>query len=119
MVYTANEKIAIAFSESPLGPFKNSIKTHYLSDFKEIDPFIFFDNGKFYLYRVRRVDKGNQIYVSELNENHSNNKRGWVWGSKDQRPVAALNTQGNMKLKGNIPGFNFTPKNDLQFYSFL
>ena len=75
MVYTANEKIAIAFSKSPLGPFKNSTKTHYLSDFKEIDPFIFFDNGKFYLYRVRRVEKGNQIYVSELNANLSIDKK--------------------------------------------
>lgn len=74
MVYAANEKIAFAFSKSPLGPFKNSSKTHYPSEFKEIDPFIFFDNGKFFLYRVRRVDKGNQIYVSELNENLSINK---------------------------------------------
>ena len=41
MVYAANEKIAFAFSKSPLGLFKNSSKTHYQSDFKEIDPFIF------------------------------------------------------------------------------
>ena len=71
MAYTANEKIAIASSKSPLGPFKNSSKTYFKSDFKEIDPYIFFDNGKIYLYRVRRIDKTNQIYVSELNKNLS------------------------------------------------
>ena len=32
--------------------------------------------------------------------NHSD--RGWVWGVYEQAPVAAINTLGNMKLKGNF-----------------
>ena len=42
MVYTANENIAIAFSDNPLGPFRNEFKSHYKSKIKQLDPFVFF-----------------------------------------------------------------------------
>jgi hypothetical protein len=32
----------------------------------------------------------------------SESNRGWVWGVHESTPIAALNTQGNMKLKGNM-----------------
>ncbi|GLB49591.1 glycoside hydrolase family 43 protein [Neptunitalea lumnitzerae] len=67
MAYTANEKIAIATSDSPLGPFINSgdaIDTNV----NQIDPYIFIDDdGKKYLYHVR-LDNGNKIYVAEMND---------------------------------------------------
>lgn len=69
MVYTANENLAIAFSHSPLGPFRNKFKNHYKSNNNQLDPFVFFDNGKGYLYHTRRVKEGNQIFVSELSDN--------------------------------------------------
>jgi len=66
MAYTANEQIAVAQSDSPLGPFKqNSIKP-ITSTGKQIDPYIFFDsNGKPYLYYVK-LQEGNRIFVSAM-----------------------------------------------------
>jgi len=64
MAYTANEYIAIAESDSPLGPFINN-GNRIPSDNKQIDPFVFFDNGKVYLYHVR-LDQGNRIFVAEM-----------------------------------------------------
>ncbi len=66
MAYTANENIAIASSDSPLGPFSNSGEA-LDAPIKQIDPFVFFDNGKIYLYHVR-LDEGNRIFVAEMNE---------------------------------------------------
>ncbi|TRZ42937.1 glycoside hydrolase family 43 protein [Robertkochia solimangrovi] len=67
MAYTANEKIALATSTSPLGPFTNS-GTPIDNTISQIDPFIFFDDdGKKYLYHVR-FENGNKIFVAELNE---------------------------------------------------
>lgn len=66
MVYTANENIAIATAKNPLGPFVNKMKHSYKSTNKQIDPFVFFDNGKVYMYHVRRVNEGSQIFVVEL-----------------------------------------------------
>ena len=64
MAYTANEQIAIAIADSPLGPFKNT-GTALQASVKQIDPFIFFENGKAYLYHVR-LQEGNRIFVAEL-----------------------------------------------------
>ena len=66
MAYTANENIAIATSDSPLGPFVNDKKA-LEAPVRQIDPFIFFDNGKPYLYHVRLQD-GNRIFVAQLTE---------------------------------------------------
>jgi beta-xylosidase len=71
MAYTANERIAIAKSNSPLGPFRQEIKEPLMSDFRQIDPFLFIDNdGKKYLYHVR-LDRGNHIYVAEMTDDFS------------------------------------------------
>ena len=68
MAYTANENIAIASSESPLGPFTNSSEQALEAPVKQIDPFIFIDDdGKKYLYHVR-LDKGNRIFVAEMTD---------------------------------------------------
>ncbi|MGY3052061.1 xylan 1,4-beta-xylosidase [Pedobacter sp. UYEF25] len=67
MAYVANEQIAIAESNSPLGPFSQHEKKPIAAPVKIIDPFIFFDKGKIYLYHVR-LDKGNRMYVAEMND---------------------------------------------------
>ena len=64
MAYTANEQIAIAESNSPLGPFTNTGNA-LPSDGKQIDPYVFFDNGKVYLYHVK-LNNGNRIFVAEM-----------------------------------------------------
>ncbi|MBC9797133.1 glycoside hydrolase family 43 protein [Sinomicrobium weinanense] len=64
MAYTANEHIAIATGDSPLGPFTNNMKA-LKAPVKQIDPFVFFDDGKIYLYHVRLQD-GNRIFVAEM-----------------------------------------------------
>lgn len=67
MAYTANEKIALATGNSPLGPFTNSGTS--IADTHQIDPFVFFDDdGKIYLYHVR-LTNGNRIFVAEMNSN--------------------------------------------------
>jgi beta-xylosidase len=69
MAYTANENIAIASANSPLGPFKNKGKA-LEATVKQIDPFVFFDDGKVYLYHVR-LTAGNRIFVAEMTEDLS------------------------------------------------
>jgi xylan 1,4-beta-xylosidase len=64
MAYTANEQIAIAVSDSPTGPFTNT-GNPLPSTGRQIDPFLFFDEGKIYLYHVR-LDQGNRIFVAEM-----------------------------------------------------
>lgn len=66
MAYVANEHIAIAQSDSPMGPFiaKNPLSFEQ----KNIDPFIFTDDdGKKYLFHVD-ISEGNRIFVAELND---------------------------------------------------
>lgn len=68
IAYTANEHIAMATADSPLGPFKNPSKEDLKAPVKQIDPFVFFDDdGKKYLYHVR-LTEGNRIFVAELND---------------------------------------------------
>lgn len=49
MAYTINEHIAIATSYSPLQSFKNNGKALPF-DVREIAPYVFFNNGKIYMY---------------------------------------------------------------------
>ncbi|RZK97899.1 MAG: beta-xylosidase [Pedobacter sp.] len=66
MAYTADEQIAIATSESPLGPFKQKVMKSLSGTGKQIDPFIYFDsNGRVYLYHVK-LQNGNRIFVVEM-----------------------------------------------------
>lgn len=66
MAYTADEHIAIATADSPLGPFTNNGED-IDAPVKQIDPFIFFDEGKAYMYHVR-LQNGNRIFVAEMTE---------------------------------------------------
>ncbi|QEC79966.1 family 43 glycosylhydrolase [Mucilaginibacter ginsenosidivorax] len=71
MAYAADEHIAIAVSDSPLGPFTQRVHQPITEPGKQIDPFIFKDaDGKLYLYHVR-LDKGNRIYVARLKDDLS------------------------------------------------
>jgi xylan 1,4-beta-xylosidase len=71
MAYTANEQLAIAESDSPLGPFTQQNKDSLASTIKQIDPFVFIDDdGKKYLYHVR-LTKGNRIFVAEMHDDLS------------------------------------------------
>ncbi|MBC7758655.1 MAG: family 43 glycosylhydrolase [Phormidesmis sp. FL-bin-119] len=70
MAYTADEHIAIAESESPLGPFIQKEFKIIEGPGKQIDPFIFMDNGKIYLYHVRLMN-GNRIFVVQLKDDLS------------------------------------------------
>ena len=70
MAYTANEQIAIAQSNSPEGPFTQRAMQPIDSSVKEIDPFVFIDNDKVYLYHVR-LQHGNRIFVAQLNDSLS------------------------------------------------
>lgn len=66
MAYTANENIAIAVSNSPLGPFKQQTIKPVSGKEKQIDPFVFIDdNGKKYLFHVR-LTEGNRLFVAEM-----------------------------------------------------
>jgi xylan 1,4-beta-xylosidase len=66
MAYTADEHIAIAESDSPLGPFTQKIKRCLSGAGKQIDPYIFKDtDGRYYLYHVR-LQNGNRIFVARL-----------------------------------------------------
>ncbi|MGB0521987.1 MAG: hypothetical protein ACPGJS_03460 [Flammeovirgaceae bacterium] len=46
-----------------------------------------------------------QDYSIKMNMNNQAN-RGWTWGVAGQTPIAALNTQGHMKIAGNLTASN-------------
>ena len=67
MVYTADEHIGIAVSDSPRGPFRQAEK-RWLSERKAIDGHFFVDDdGSVYLYYVR-FDNANLIYGAKLSD---------------------------------------------------
>lgn len=67
MVYVADEHLAVAVAESPLGPFVQKEKK-WLSERNAIDGHFFTDDdGKTYLYYVR-FDQGNVLYAAEMSE---------------------------------------------------
>jgi|SRR5690606_15566509 len=71
MAYTANENIAIATSDSPLGPFTQDVKKPLDAPVKQIDPFIYqAEDGKIYFYHVR-LREGNRIYAAEMTKDLS------------------------------------------------
>jgi beta-xylosidase len=70
MVYAAEEHIAIATADHPLGPFKQKNK-HWLRDGAAIDgSFLVDDDGTVYLYYVRLGD-GNRIFVAKMKDDLS------------------------------------------------
>lgn len=70
MVYTAEEHLGIAVSDSPLGPFTQKEKK-FLNEVNEIDGHFFIDeDGSVYLYFVR-FSGGNIIYSAKMKEDLS------------------------------------------------
>ena len=70
MVYVADEHLAIAVADNPLGPFIQSEKS-WLSEEKAIDGHFFVDDdGSVYLYYVR-FDNGNVIYAAKMSDDLS------------------------------------------------
>lgn len=71
MAYTANEQIAVAKGDSPMGPFKQTKLACLSGTTGQIDPFIFIDDdGKKYIFYVRFIG-GNTLYVAEMNDDFS------------------------------------------------
>lgn len=70
MAYTADEHIAIAESDSPLGPFKQQAREPLIKTGKTIDPFVFIDGRRKYLYYVK-LQQGNRLFVAELKDDFS------------------------------------------------
>jgi|GEM_PF-124231 len=67
MFATVEERLVVAVSDSPLGPFKQKIKKP-MHESKEIDGSVFIDDdGKAYIYFVR-FEGANVIYVAELTD---------------------------------------------------
>lgn len=66
MYYTAEEHICVATSDSPLGPFKQTVKKPMIEAEKCIDNSLFIDgDGKPYLF-FDRFNDGLNIWVAEL-----------------------------------------------------
>lgn len=71
MAYTANEQIAIAVSDHPAGPYKQSDHRPLASAQRQIDPFVFVDeDGAVYFYHVR-LQEGNRIFVGKMDDGFS------------------------------------------------
>jgi len=69
MYYSVDEHIAVATSDSPLGPFVQEIKQPMLGD-KAIDNSLFVDDdGQAYLY-FTRFGSGSRIWVARLYEDY-------------------------------------------------
>ncbi|MDN3586467.1 glycoside hydrolase family 43 protein [Pedobacter aquatilis] len=120
MAYVANENIAIAESNSPLGPFKQKFKKSIDAPVRMIDPFVFFDKGKIYLYHVR-LDNGNRIFVAEMNSDLSSIKEESAkecisatefW--EDTQKVSWTVTEGPTVLKRNGLYYLFYSANDFR-----
>src|SRR5690606_14777003 len=61
MAYTANEHIAIAVADSPIGPFKQKEEKALSAPVKQIDPFVFMDDkgALYYVFHTHYSD--NQV----------------------------------------------------------
>ncbi|MGV8878831.1 MAG: glycoside hydrolase family 43 protein [Sphingobacteriaceae bacterium] len=76
MAYTADEHIALAESDSPLGPFTQKTIRAISGSGKQIDPYVFFDeSGEIYLYHVR-LQAGNRIFVAKMKRDLSDIEAG-------------------------------------------
>ena len=104
MVYVAEEHLAVAIAESPLGPFVQSEK-RWLSERKAIDGHFFLDDdGTVYLYYVR-FDGGNVIYMAKMNDDllsfDENNERFLFRADKEWELKDCEVVEGPFVLKHN------------------
>jgi len=109
MYFTVQERIAVAESDSPLGPFVQYDKKPFHLDIPEIDTHLFIDDdGTKYLYFVR-FTKGNEIWVAVLNDDLQSIKeetlthcigtsQPWEDSSREPYPHARVN-EGPFILK--------------------
>ena len=109
MYFTVQERIAVAESDSPLGPFIQKEKKPFHLDIPEIDTHLFIDdNGTKYLYFVRFTN-GNEIWAAELNDDLQSIKeetltycfgqsQPWEDSSREPYPHAKVN-EGPFILK--------------------
>lgn len=121
MAYVANENIAIAVSDNPLGPFQQKDKKPLAAPVKQIDPFVYFDtNGRIYLYHVR-LQEGNRLFVAEMKSDLSeimpetlqpclHAEEGWENTAHAKWPVA----EGPTILKKNDLYYLFYTANDFR-----
>lgn len=65
LTHTANEQTVLTQSKSLLGPYRQEEAAPIDGSEKNIDSYVFKDDGKFYLYHVR-FNKGNYLWVAEL-----------------------------------------------------
>ncbi len=110
MAYCADEQIAIAKSDSPMGPFKQDTPTCLNGTTGQIDPFVFFDDdGTKYIYYVRFIN-GNSIYVGELEDDFMSIKESTIthcvsaesgtWERSTNTPTAQV-VEGPTVIKDN------------------
>jgi beta-xylosidase len=119
MAYTANENIAIAKSNSPLGPFtEHAVLT---GPTRQIDPYIFIDDDeKVYIY-FARLSGGNKIYVAEMNEDLSAIRQetvqlclGATDGWEDTQKINWTVVEGPTVLKNNDAYYLFYSANHFE-----
>lgn len=107
MVYASEEHLAIATSESPLGPFTQMEKKWLMAD-KAIDGHFFLDDGTLWLYYVR-IQGENMIYVAKLNDDCS------ILQEKDEKFL--LRAEENWELKeGHVTEGPFVLKHKEKYY---
>ncbi|MGG2200036.1 family 43 glycosylhydrolase [Paenibacillus validus] len=109
MYYAVQERLAVATSTSPLGPFVQEVQQPLHLNTPEIDAHIFTDDdGKCYMYFVR-FNNGNEIWVAELNDDMKSIKEDTLrfvfratqtWELSQKAPVANIN-EGPFVLKHN------------------
>ncbi|MGO4547101.1 family 43 glycosylhydrolase [Paenibacillus sp. 2TAB23] len=100
MYYAVEEHLAVATSDSPLGPFKQDVQEPIHLDPKEIDAHIFTDDdGKTYMYFVR-FNNNNHLLVAEMNDDMKTIKEDTIkfvfaptqeWENSQKPPVASIN----------------------------
>lgn len=102
MAYSAEEHMAVAVANHPLGPFKQEKKC-WLSEEKGIDGHIFIDeDGQVYFYYVR-FDNGNKIMVAKMSEDFlsidESTETFLIEAEKPWETIDCLVTEGPFVLK--------------------
>jgi beta-xylosidase len=75
MIYTVEERLAVATSSSPLGPFTQPRDGPINADIKEIGHKTLRENAKTYIY-FSRLEQGNVIYGAEMTDDLLSFKEG-------------------------------------------
>ncbi len=104
MAYSAEEHMAVAVSDSPLGPFKQK-KKQWLSERQGIDGHIFIDDdGQVYFYYVR-FDNGNKINVARMSKDllsiDESTEKLLIQAEDPWETIDCLVTEGPFVLKHN------------------